>query len=456
LQELRDKPDWCYESGCPLAHIGKRFVLGSGDPTHASVAVGLEAPGGDEIVYDLLDPEPGGVFTPEECAAEIAVRRRDYPNLPRRFLTRGVALVGKSAFELMQWALPPVGLKRRDLFIDNTLRCLPPRNGDSNYPKGAVRKRAEACCRHYDRWDKRDGILLHCNRCGRKIAVYEEEDLLSLQKRFLATGEVRERSKTTSEKILLSGMSNVAHNISSELETRNKEEKPEPETAGIQIQGNRQICLHQNKARLSRGTPRNNGRSSGPKIAPNREGASQERCETRQSETKSSTSRDESSLWRGALSVLSEAFCNQVECKCGGGFSSSEFSGGFGPDVSIVSLHPAGIVREPTALWLQVKNFEKARDFAKRGLKVLVLAGGKAAKWWMGYAENVTKWQGHYEWNSQSAKERRAERLVDYSMVSLEKGRKNAKAKTAGGKRKKDKSGATGGGFIESLFGSGA
>lgn len=278
MDELRDKPDYCYESGCPLAHKGRRFVLGSGDPTHARIAVGLEAPGGDEIVFDLREPEANRkVFTTkEECDAEIAVRKRDYPTLPLKFIYRGVALVGKSAFELMQWALPPVGLKRRDIFIDNTLRCLPPRNGDSNYPKGAERKRAEACCRHYDRWDK------------------------------------------------------------------------------------------------------------------------------------------------------------------------------FKPDVSIVSMHPAGIIREPTSLWLQVKNFEKARDFAKRGLKVLVLAGGKAVKWWLGYADNVTKWQGHYEFNAQSAQERRAERLVEYSQVSMEK--KRAKKKGAGGKAKKDDQSGVRGGMLGDLF----
>jgi hypothetical protein len=279
LAPARTKPQYCYDSGCPLAMKGAGFCLGAGDPETAKIALMLEAPGHNEIEFDL---EPGNdFFTQEECDKELAIRKRDYPTLAEKFLRRGIPVVGKAGFELWGWCLPPVGLKRRDLFIDNTLRCLPPRSGDSNYPKGAVRKRAEACCRHYDRWDK------------------------------------------------------------------------------------------------------------------------------------------------------------------------------FKPDVSIVSLHPAGVVREPTPLWLQVKNFEKARDFAKRGLRVLVLAGGKAVKWWMGYAENVTKWQGHYEFNTRAEQERRAERLAEYSIVSLEK-KSRAKKDKGGAKDKKAKSGGVRGGLIGELFGGSA
>jgi uracil-DNA glycosylase len=187
--------------------------------------------------------------------------------------------VGKAGFELWGWALPPVGLARKDIFIDNTLRCLPPRNGDSAYPKGAERKRAEAHCRQYDRWNK------------------------------------------------------------------------------------------------------------------------------------------------------------------------------FNPDIIVETLHPAAIVREPTPLWLQIKDFEKARDFAKRGLKVLVLCGGKAVKWFLGYGDNVTKWRGHYEYNSQAARERRSERLVEYSQVSLEKEKKGAKKKNKGGKVGKDNAGTTSSGFLENFLG---
>ena len=46
-----------------------------------------------------------------------------------------------------------VQLTRRDVFVDNVLRCLPPKEGKDNYPKGKVRVKAEACCRYWDRWD---------------------------------------------------------------------------------------------------------------------------------------------------------------------------------------------------------------------------------------------------------------------------------------------------------------
>lgn len=249
----RDKPDYCYASGCPMAEKGKRFVLGCGDPTKAKIGLMLEGPGNEEIAF-VLRAEEGRRFyeTRKDCEEEIAIRRRDYPELLSRYITQGVPVVGRSGFELVQWALPATGMRRHEIFIDNTLRCFPPKHGDSHYPQGNERKRAEACCRHYDRWDK------------------------------------------------------------------------------------------------------------------------------------------------------------------------------FKPDVSIISLHPAGIVREPTPLWLQVKNIEKARDFVKSGLKPLILAGGKAVKWFLGYGENVTRWQGHYSWETRKVKELREQRLQGYSEVNVEDSRGTA------------------------------
>jgi hypothetical protein len=244
MSQERDKPDYCYTSGCPLASKGTKFVLGCGDPKTAKIGLLLEGPGSEEVSFTLRPEEDRRFYeTAKECDAEVAIRKRDYPDLPMRYITRGVPVVGRSGFELVQWAFPAAGLRRSEIFIDNTLRCLPPKNGDSHYPDGAERKLAEAFCRHYDRF----------------------------------------------------------------------------------------------------------GRSQ------------------------------------------------------------------FQPDISIVSLHPAGIIREPTPLWLQVKNLEKARDFITTGAKVLLLAGGKAVKWWLGYGENVTRWQGHYEWNDAASQERRAARLASYA-----------------------------------------
>lgn len=255
MNELRDKPEACYESGCPLATKGKRFVLGAGDPTTAKFGLLLEGPGNDEVTFRLR-AEPGRKFyeTQEACDKELALRRRDYPEIPERFLRLGVCVVGRSGSELVQWGFPAAGLSRADFFIDNTLRCLPPKVGDSHYPTGNERKRAEACCRQYDRWHL------------------------------------------------------------------------------------------------------------------------------------------------------------------------------FQPDITVVSLHPAAIVREPTPLWLQIKNFLKAKDFVAQGYKVIVLAGGKAAKWWLGYGENVTKWQGHYEFNDLLAQARRDSRIQDYGGVSLEPKARGVKA----------------------------
>lgn len=118
-------------------------MLGSGDPTTAKMAVMLEAPGNQEVIWRVDDP------------AEIERRRMRYPDMPEEFLRRGQPVVGPSGGVLFGWGLAPVQLTRNDLFIDNVLRCLPPKekNGE-HYPTKDVRKSAEAHCRQYDRWDE--------------------------------------------------------------------------------------------------------------------------------------------------------------------------------------------------------------------------------------------------------------------------------------------------------------
>lgn len=156
----RDKPNGCYESGCPLATKGQGFALGCGDPTTADFAVILETIGKDEAPFRLTPAaQPRGLYDTEpECAAEIAVRRRDYPvesGIDEKFLVRGVPVVGKAGALLFQWLFQPLGVTRPRLFIDSTLRCLPAKSGRGGltapYPTGIDRKQAERCCRQYDR-----------------------------------------------------------------------------------------------------------------------------------------------------------------------------------------------------------------------------------------------------------------------------------------------------------------
>jgi len=133
------QPPTC--SKCPLFNVGKGFVLGSGDPKTAKVALLLEAPGSNELHW-------------EADVDEITRRRERFPEMEGKFLKYGMPVVGKAGGILFGWGLNAVQLHRRDLFIDNVLRCLPPKEGDSPYPKGDVRKSAEAHCRQYDRWNE--------------------------------------------------------------------------------------------------------------------------------------------------------------------------------------------------------------------------------------------------------------------------------------------------------------
>lgn len=144
------QPSSC--AGCPLYGVGKGFVLGAGDPLKAKYAVVLEAPGRDEISFELK-PNPHRAFlqTKEECAREYATRKRDYPQLEERFLRTGLPVVGQTGLALQFWIWPKVGIKREECFIDNTIRCLPPKGKTSSYPIGEAKKAAEKHCRQYDR-----------------------------------------------------------------------------------------------------------------------------------------------------------------------------------------------------------------------------------------------------------------------------------------------------------------
>lgn len=145
------QPDSC--QGCPLYGVSKGFVLGCGSPEKARYAVILEAPGRDEVTFELK-PNPARAFlqTKEECEKEISIRQRDYPEIGLEFLRRGVPVVGQTGLALQYWIWPKAGIKREECYIDNTIRCLPPRSkSGAQYPTGEVRKLAELHCRQYDR-----------------------------------------------------------------------------------------------------------------------------------------------------------------------------------------------------------------------------------------------------------------------------------------------------------------
>lgn len=250
---MRSKPDKCYEMGCPLAvtcscghhenehpehghctHLddpklcecngfqskGRGFVLGVGDPVKAQLAIILEAPGKEEISFPIDGVGAPGIIPPDE----LERRKRDYPEISGNFLKVGAPVVGKSGSLLNQWVLPRTGFRREEIFIDNTIRCLPPNNGQGQpYPTKDEKAAAESCCRVYDR-----------------------------------------------------------------------------------VQA-------------------------------------------------------------------------------------------FNAQVVEVTLHPAGILREVTPLPLLIKDMEKASSFIRQGFHTLVLMGGKAAGAFLGYAENVSRWRGHYE-----------------------------------------------------------
>lgn len=195
-----DKPSYCYESGCPLAacrctHLlsqhnlssgvceaiiitkkkegkgksavvteistpcpckefhskGTGFVLGAGDPLTAQFAIQAEGPGPDEVSYRMGSDKSRNAFDKNE----LERRLRDYPELRdqyKRFIDQGSPLVGKTGKATESWTLKPYGLDYQHIFVDNTLRCLPPKNKQgAHYPIGAEREQAETCCEHWNR-----------------------------------------------------------------------------------------------------------------------------------------------------------------------------------------------------------------------------------------------------------------------------------------------------------------
>lgn len=103
---MKAKPPGC--AGCPLETLGEGFAPGEG-PTDAKLAIYGEALGAEE-------------------AAE------------------GRPFVG-GAGRILNALLVQAGISRKEVFIDNVLRCRPPGN---KYPTGKQRTLAERHCRQYD------------------------------------------------------------------------------------------------------------------------------------------------------------------------------------------------------------------------------------------------------------------------------------------------------------------
>lgn len=91
------------------------------------------------------------------------------------------------------------------------------------------------------------------------------------------------------------------------------------------------------------------------------------------------------------------------------------------PTVSVVTIHPAAIARDPAPLPMVMASFRRALDFAGQGERPLMLCGGKAAQTWLGYGSNPTRWVNHYEVNDERSVQRRVRRIEEGLKVSTEK-----------------------------------
>lgn len=222
-----EQPQQCFDAGCPLAGVAKGFTLGAGDPQRAKYAYILEAPGRDELSFGLTPTSRAFLPSAEECEKELAIRRRDYPTLEARFIRYGVPVVGATGLALNFWIWSKVGIRREEVYIDNVLRCLPPKSKNgSAYPTGDVRKAAEQCCRQYDRLDMYlSGDYLVCQTCKRRYQI--EENTVSLLRKIFSSEEILQRYTTerffafTSRKgtILLTALRDISQEKSSSMQT---------------------------------------------------------------------------------------------------------------------------------------------------------------------------------------------------------------------------------------------
>lgn len=157
-----NRPQACFDIGCPLAAQGQGFALPSGDIHTSRLAFLLETPATEEINYDLSQTNRRSVPSPwdiPDVPAELERRSLLYPHLVGAYLRRGVPVVGRSGMELFSWALRASGIGRRDVYIANVLQCYPGKGKDGTvaYPTGKDRKHAESCCASL--WWRLDSIF---------------------------------------------------------------------------------------------------------------------------------------------------------------------------------------------------------------------------------------------------------------------------------------------------------
>ena len=113
---MRAKPQWCIDN-CKYAKVGLGFCPDAGIVARAKYAAIAEGPGAQETL-DTRGPDG-----------------------------YGRPLIGPTGQFWEREVLWPLGLRREDFIIGNSLHCRPPRN---EYPTGKLRKDAEEACRHWD------------------------------------------------------------------------------------------------------------------------------------------------------------------------------------------------------------------------------------------------------------------------------------------------------------------
>lgn len=388
---MRDKPNYCYEVNCPLANKGKGFALGCGDP-NSKIAIMFERPANDEISYSFGGPRPPSIPLErwnkilEWQKGEYERRKKAFPELDtpdqRKFLVNGAPVRGMSGAEIRQWVLPYVGGgELESYFLENVLHCGAP---DNQYPSGDIKEVAEACCTHWNQLipiSIRNRIQDHAKGAisVQDMRVVQEEipssTLFSkqetntlaqqMEKETILQQELQRGFKSGAEKLSVERGSTSQWGLSLDLR------KNEPSNSS----GKDSLWS------IHSGAPLSDGEEVETQIAARGNSSSQERDKNRQSTKQFGVNDTKSSQRPSMLPILPKEISDSVGC-------------------SIWSLHPAGILRETgggiVALPLQQDTFTKAISFSRSGVKTLILAGGKAAKFWEGFGEAVTKWCGHY------------------------------------------------------------
>lgn len=132
--------------------------MGCGNPHTTNIMIVLESPYLEEVNFSVWPPAgPKKRYVlgeVKESQAETKRRRERYPEIEPRLLARGVPVVGRTGF-LFNQMLEAAGIQRDRIFVDNALRCIPPKSkGGANWPTGNAKNIAAFACRQYDRIDE--------------------------------------------------------------------------------------------------------------------------------------------------------------------------------------------------------------------------------------------------------------------------------------------------------------